>query len=106
MLPGMNRKIPKEGRSVSSRGPIGSSPAFAKHSSEAFEVLADQTYFLPTINSAIHLSATKAINLLPDSSMFSPQTDQSPNKAPEPTPPLVTIRADARLAPSGVVAHL
>jgi hypothetical protein len=29
-----------------------------------------------------------------------------PNKAPEPTPPLVTIRAFARLAPSGVVAHL
>ncbi len=29
-----------------------------------------------------------------------------PNKAPEPTPPLVTIRADARLAPIGVVAHL
>ncbi len=29
-----------------------------------------------------------------------------PNKAPEPTPPLVTIRACARLAPSGVVAHL
>jgi hypothetical protein len=30
----------------------------------------------------------------------------APNKAPEPTPPLVTIRAYARLAPSGVVAHL
>ena len=29
-----------------------------------------------------------------------------PNQAPEPTPPLVTVRADARLAPSGVVAHL
>jgi hypothetical protein len=29
-----------------------------------------------------------------------------PNKAPEPTPLLVTIRAFARLAPSSVVAHL
>jgi hypothetical protein len=29
-----------------------------------------------------------------------------PNKAPEPTPLLVTIRACARLAPSSVVAHL
>jgi hypothetical protein len=31
---------------------------------------------------------------------------QSPNKAPEPTPMAVTIRADARLAPATVVAHL
>ena len=29
-----------------------------------------------------------------------------PNQAPEPTPPLVTIRAYARLAPSSAVAHL
>jgi hypothetical protein len=29
-----------------------------------------------------------------------------PNKAPEPTPLLVTIRASARLAPSSAVAHL
>jgi len=44
--------------------------------------------------------------------LFSVLTDVSrltmkkPNQSPEPTPPLVTIRADARLAPSGVVAHL
>jgi hypothetical protein len=30
----------------------------------------------------------------------------SPNKAPEPTPTAVTIRANARLAPAAVVAHL
>ena len=106
MLPGMNRKIPKEGRSVSSRGPIGSSPAFAKHSSEAFEVLADQKYLLPTINSAIHLSAKKAINLLPDSSMFWPQTDQSPNKALEPTTTAGTSAAELPRVPAAVVAHL
>jgi hypothetical protein len=29
-----------------------------------------------------------------------------PNQTPEPTPPLVTDRAGARSAPSGVVAHL
>ena len=29
-----------------------------------------------------------------------------PNQALEPTTPAVTIRADARLAPAGVVAHL
>ena len=29
-----------------------------------------------------------------------------PNKALEPTPPSVTPRADARVAPAGVVAHL
>ena len=28
------------------------------------------------------------------------------NKAPEPTAPSVTIRADARLAPAAAVAHL
>ncbi len=30
----------------------------------------------------------------------------STNKAPEPTSPSVTIRADARIAPAGAVAHL
>ncbi len=30
----------------------------------------------------------------------------STNKAPEPTSPSVTIRADARLAPAAAVAHL
>ena len=32
--------------------------------------------------------------------------EKKPNKAPEPTPPSVTPRADARVAPAGVVAHL
>jgi hypothetical protein len=31
---------------------------------------------------------------------------KGPNKALEPTPTSVTIRADARLAPAAVVAHL
>jgi hypothetical protein len=31
---------------------------------------------------------------------------RSPNKAPEPTGTSVTIRADARLAPAALVAHL
>jgi hypothetical protein len=32
--------------------------------------------------------------------------EQEPNQTPEPTPPSVTPRADARVAPAGVVAHL
>ena len=32
--------------------------------------------------------------------------DKKPNQAPEPTTTAVTIRADARLAPAAVVAHL
>ena len=35
-----------------------------------------------------------------------PYTGQRTNKAPEPTPPSVTPRACARVAPAGVVAHL
>ncbi|HND62198.1 MAG TPA: hypothetical protein PLB90_12025 [Opitutaceae bacterium] len=31
---------------------------------------------------------------------------KKPNQAPEPTPPSVTLRADARSAPAGAVAHL
>ena len=31
---------------------------------------------------------------------------EEPNKTPEPTIPAVTIRADARPAPAGIVAHL
>ena len=33
-------------------------------------------------------------------------TKEEPNQALEPTPPSVTPRADARVAPAGVVAHL
>jgi hypothetical protein len=31
---------------------------------------------------------------------------EKPNKAPEPTSPSVTPRADARVAPAAAVAHL
>jgi hypothetical protein len=37
---------------------------------------------------------------------FNLASHKEPNQTPEPTPLLVTIRADARLAPSSVVAHL
>jgi hypothetical protein len=44
--------------------------------------------------------------LLPSGYRICPPTSQTPNKAPEPTPLLVTDRADARSAPSSGVAHL
>ena len=51
-------------------------------------------------------SAQKTRGLVSDVNGVAPHPPKKPNQAPEPTPPLVTIRADARLAPSGVVAHL
>ena len=51
-------------------------------------------------------SIRKAISELERDRLPRWKTEKTANQTPEPTAPLVTIRADARLAPSGAVAHL
>src|SRR6218665_4022875 len=89
------RKVPRSSNAESEKSRFE-----AFHEIRRFRFFHAFSHSLLIARSARHKIAMKT------SLLFVPETPQTPNKAPEPTPPSVTPRAYARVAPAGVVAHL